>query len=114
MTHEQTQEAKSRVVQRYRALAAGGSDLELGSSARGREKDNVNALYGEVTEKNTPASVVRYAALLSSRTFSFSAHAKDIWTTPEWEKREKIAASLWGVTCTAQGADYLKQLAPEP
>ena len=63
---------------------------------------------------HTPASVVRYAALLSGRTFSFSAHAKDIWTTPEWEKREKIAASLWGVTCTAQGAEYLKRLAPEP
>jgi glycosyltransferase involved in cell wall biosynthesis len=63
---------------------------------------------------HTPASAVRYAALLSGRTFSFSAHAKDIWTTPEWEKREKIAASLWGVTCTAQGADYLKRLAPEP
>jgi hypothetical protein len=31
---------------------------------------------------HTPASVVRYACLLSGRTFSFSAHAKDIWTTP--------------------------------
>lgn len=63
---------------------------------------------------HTPASVVRYAALLTGRTWSFSAHAKDIWTTPDWEKREKIADSLWGVTCTRVGAEHLKRLAPEP
>ena len=45
---------------------------------------------------HTPASVVRYAALLTGRTWTFSAHAKDIWTTPEWEKREKMADARWG------------------
>ena len=49
---------------------------------------------------HTPASVVRYAAVLTGRTWTFSAHAKDIWTTPDWEKREKLADALWGVTCT--------------
>ncbi len=63
---------------------------------------------------HTPASVVRYAALLTERTWSFSAHAKDIWTTPDWEKREKLAASQWGVTCTAQGHAHLAVLAPAP
>lgn len=63
---------------------------------------------------HTPASVARYAALLTGRSWSFSAHAKDIWTTPDWEKREKIVASLWGVTCTAQGAERLRALAPDP
>jgi glycosyltransferase involved in cell wall biosynthesis len=61
---------------------------------------------------HTPASVVRYACLLSGRTFSFSAHAKDIWTTPDWEKREKIAAAAWGVTCTRMGLDELRRLSP--
>lgn len=61
---------------------------------------------------HTPSSVVRYAALLSGRTFSFSAHAKDIWTTTEWEKREKIADSQWGVTCTRAGVEVLQRLAP--
>ena len=27
---------------------------------------------------------------LTGRTWTFSAHAKDIWTTPDWEKREKM------------------------
>src|SRR5690349_8739842 len=59
---------------------------------------------------HTPASVVRYAALLTGRTWTFSAHAKDIWTTPDWEKRGKMAEARWGVTCTAQGAGNLQSL----
>jgi glycosyltransferase involved in cell wall biosynthesis len=61
---------------------------------------------------HTPASVVRYAAILTGRTWSFSAHAKDIWTTPDWEKREKLADAVWGVTCTEQGATHLRALSP--
>lgn len=61
---------------------------------------------------HTPCSVVRYAAILSGRTFSFSAHAKDIWTTSDWEKREKIADSTFGVTCTQDGLRELARLAP--
>lgn len=63
---------------------------------------------------HTPGSVTRYAALLSGRNWTFSAHAKDIWTTPDWEKREKIASSQWGVTCTEQGACHLQSLADDP
>ena len=29
-----------------------------------------------------------------------SAHAKDIWTTPAWEQREKLADCAWATTCT--------------
>src|ERR1700741_402490 len=39
---------------------------------------------------HTPASVARYAAILRELPWSGSAHAQDIWTTPEWEKREKV------------------------
>ena len=63
---------------------------------------------------HTPASVARYAALLSGRSWSASAHAKDIWTTQGWEKREKLAEAAWTVTCTAVGRDHLATLAPEP
>ena len=59
---------------------------------------------------HTPASVTRYAALLSGRSFSFSAHAKDIWTTPAWEHREKIADADWGTTCTADGLAELRRV----
>ena len=61
---------------------------------------------------HTPASVARYAALLRSLPWSGSAHAKDIWTTPEWEKREKLADCDWLVTCTRTNRDHLAALAP--
>lgn len=61
---------------------------------------------------HTPCSVVRYAAMLRGLTFSFSAHAKDIWTTPDWERREKIEDARWGVTCTRDGLAELQRLLP--
>jgi glycosyltransferase involved in cell wall biosynthesis len=63
---------------------------------------------------HTPASVTRYAALMTGRGWSVSAHAKDIWTTPDWEKREKLASAAWAVTCTAAGHAHLAALAPNP
>lgn len=61
---------------------------------------------------HTPASVTRYAALLRGIPWTGSAHAKDIWTTPEWEKREKLASCEWLVTCTALNHAHLAALAP--
>jgi glycosyltransferase involved in cell wall biosynthesis len=63
---------------------------------------------------HTPASVARYAAMIRHLPWSVSAHAKDIWTIPLWEKREKLADAAWAVTCTAAGRDHLAALAPVP
>lgn len=59
---------------------------------------------------HTPASVTRYAAAMLAVPFAVSAHAKDIWTTPDWEKREKILDASWLTTCTAHGAEHLRDL----
>ena len=61
---------------------------------------------------HTPASVTRYAAMVRGLPWSGSAHAKDIWTSPQWELREKLASCDWQVTCTATNRDYLATLAP--
>ncbi|NBB71178.1 MAG: glycosyltransferase [Alphaproteobacteria bacterium] len=61
---------------------------------------------------HTPGSVARYAARLTGTPLAFAAHAKDIWTIPEWEKREKLADARFAVTCTAVGAEHLGALAP--
>ena len=61
---------------------------------------------------HTPASVAGYAGLLLGLPWSCSAHAKDIWTTPDWELREKLASSRWTVTCTRAGRDRLQAVAP--
>lgn len=64
---------------------------------------------------HTPSSVARYAAILRGLPWSFSAHAKDIWTSPEWELQEKLSAAhhgaAFGATCTAFGAKHLQGLA---
>ena len=63
---------------------------------------------------HTPASVTRYASLMTGRRWTCSAHARDIWTSPAWEKREKLADCEWLVTCTAVNVEHLRGLAPEP
>jgi glycosyltransferase involved in cell wall biosynthesis len=63
---------------------------------------------------HTPASVARYAAAIRGLDWSVSAHAKDVWTIPAWEKREKLAAARWAVTCTEEGRQHLAELAAEP
>jgi glycosyltransferase involved in cell wall biosynthesis len=74
--------------------------------------DDVERLHAHFL--HTPASVARYTALLAGLVWSVSAHAKDIWTTPDWEKREKLAAAGWTVTCTKAGYGHLARLAPHP
>lgn len=63
---------------------------------------------------HTPASVARYAAVILGLPWSCSAHARDIWTSPEWEKREKLEDCRWLVTCARANADHLAALAPDP
>lgn len=74
--------------------------------------DDVHWLHAHFL--HTPASVTRYAALILGLPWSVSAHAKDIWTTPAWDKREKLIGCRWLVTCTRFGADHLRSLAPDP
>jgi glycosyltransferase involved in cell wall biosynthesis len=72
--------------------------------------DEVGRLHAHFL--HTPASVTRYAAMMRELPWTVSAHAKDIWTTPDWEAREKLLAAEWAVTCTAAGLERLGGLAP--
>ena len=60
---------------------------------------------------HTPAAVAYYCSQMTLIPWSCSAHAKDIWTTPDWEKREKLGDLDWLVTCTASGHQHLRELA---
>ena len=63
---------------------------------------------------HTPASVARYTALLTGLGWTVSAHARDIWTMPEWEKRTKLAEAEWIVTCTEIAHTHLASLTSRP
>lgn len=60
---------------------------------------------------HTPASLARYASALTGLPWSCSAHAKDIWTIGDDEKRTKLADMAWITTCTATGHAHLRSLA---
>ncbi len=75
-------------------------------------KNDVDHLHAHFL--HTPASVTRYAANLLGISWSCSAHAVDIWTTPKWEVREKLENCKWLVTCTRGNERYLKGLAENP
>ena len=63
---------------------------------------------------HTPASVARYTALLTGLGWTASAHARDIWTLPECEKRTKLAEAEWIVTCTEIARSHLADLMSRP
>jgi len=71
--------------------------------------DETGWLYGHFI--HTPGSVTRYTAIIRDFPYSISAHAKDIWTSPDWELSEKLDDARWTVTCTKGGADHLASLA---
>ncbi len=60
---------------------------------------------------HTPASVTRYASQLRGLPWSCSAHAKDIWTSADWDLAGKLSSARWTVTCTKTGFDRLTELA---
>ncbi|KIN71180.1 glycosyltransferase family 4 protein [Sulfitobacter guttiformis] len=79
-------------------------------------RDTLEALYAHFL--HTPSSVARYAAILRGVPWSFSAHAKDIWTSPDWELKEKLDGATFGAafgaTCTRFGAEHLQAMADTP
>lgn len=74
--------------------------------------DDVDRLHAHFL--HTPASVARYAALIAGLDWTVSAHAKDIWTLPLWEKRAKLDEAVWAVTCTEAARGHLAGLASRP
>jgi glycosyltransferase involved in cell wall biosynthesis len=74
--------------------------------------DDIDRLHAHFL--HTPASVARYAALIADLDWTVSAHAKDIWTLPVWDKRAKLAEAGWAVTCTETARNHLANLAPCP
>ncbi len=59
---------------------------------------------------HSPTSVAFFASLLSGIPFSFTAHAKDIYTTDPAQLREKIAHAAFVVTCTEYNRRHLARL----
>jgi glycosyltransferase involved in cell wall biosynthesis len=59
---------------------------------------------------HTPTSVALFASELTGRPFSFTAHAKDIYTSEPDQLARKIKKARFVVTCTRYNARYLTEL----
>jgi len=59
---------------------------------------------------HSPASVAMFAALLSGLDFSFTAHAKDIYTSDPQQLAEKLKLAKFVVTCTEYNRRHLRML----
>ncbi len=60
---------------------------------------------------HTPSSVAMYAALLHGVDFSFTAHAKDIYTQHPAPLARKLTMARFVVTCTRYNQRHLQELA---
>ena len=59
---------------------------------------------------HSPASVAMFTSILSGLPFSFTAHAKDIYTSDPRQLREKAALAKFVVTCTEYNRRHLMAL----
>jgi len=59
---------------------------------------------------HSPTSVALFASRLSGLPFSFTAHAKDIYTSDPKQLAEKIRSARFVITCTEHNRLYLRQL----
>jgi len=59
---------------------------------------------------HSPTSVAMFSSLLSGLPFSFTAHAKDIYTSDPCQLREKLAMAAYAITCTEYNRSHLMGL----
>jgi len=60
---------------------------------------------------HSPTSVALFASQLSGLPFSFTAHAKDIYTSDPRQLREKLERAKFAVTCTEYNRQFLYRIA---
>ena len=69
---------------------------------------NIVHLHGHFA--HSPTSVTLFASLLSEIPFSFTAHAKDIYTSSRDKLKRKIAQARFVTTCTGYNEKYLQDI----
>jgi len=72
------------------------------------DDSNICHLHGHFA--HSPTSVTRFAASFSGLPYSFTAHAKDIYTSNKEKLRQRIEEAEFVVTCTKHNQEYLEEL----
>ena len=80
----------------------------VGKGMAGRDISHLHAHFA-----HSPTAVTLWASMLSGVPFSFTAHAKDIYTSSPHRLRERMEHAKFVITCTNYNKDYLLELAPQ-
>ena len=96
------------ILQRRRHLATLKHFLRAGWLALELERAGVAHLHAHFA--HGPASVAHFVHLLTGLPYSFTAHAKDIYTSPPDLLAVKMRAARFVVTCTGYNARHLSDL----
>jgi glycosyltransferase involved in cell wall biosynthesis len=73
-----------------------------------RKHPEIVHLHGHFA--HSPTSVTMFGAMLAGLPFSFTAHAKDIYTSHPEQLKEKIARAAFVATCTNHNQTFLEGL----
>ncbi len=81
---------------------------QAGFLAHSLQRKGITHLHAHFA--NVPASVAELVQRLTGIPYSFTAHAKDIYLTPDEELGRKIAGASFVLTCTGFNANHLARL----
>ncbi|MEE4165355.1 MAG: colanic acid biosynthesis glycosyltransferase WcaL, partial [Desulfocapsaceae bacterium] len=93
---------RTRKIATFKHLFQGGYLAEKHLAAH----PEIIHLHGHFA--HSPTSVTMFAAHLRRLPFSFTAHAKDIYTSHPDQLREKMAQASFVITCTMHNKEYLE------
>lgn len=86
--------------------------IQAGALTRGLQKRNIRHLHAHFA--NLPASVAELVQRFSGISFSFTAHAKDIYLSSHRELSRKMRAAKFVLTCTGYNQKYLEAIGSGP
>lgn len=97
-----------RICADMKNLKAKKRFLAAGVVAKFLKEKGVEHLHAHFA--NDPATVARFVHALTGIPYSFTAHAKDIFLSPQTVLRDKIHTAKFVVTCTKYNRRYLQNL----
>jgi glycosyltransferase involved in cell wall biosynthesis len=99
------------ILQRRRHSATVKHFVRAGWLALQLERAGVRHLHAHFA--HGPTSVAHFVKLLTGLPYSFTAHAKDIYTSPPDLLASKIRGASFVVTCTGYNVEHLSELVGE-
>ncbi|MEX0786575.1 MAG: glycosyltransferase family 4 protein [Dehalococcoidia bacterium] len=98
-----------RLCVRQRSLVGLSWFLQAGCMANAVLQTDVSHLHCHFA--HGPTSIIQQVAMLTGLPYSFSAHAKDLYTTRRPNLRRKVEGAKFAVTCTRANYDYMRDVA---